>query len=189
MHVHLRYLAQQFLLAAFLFSVALLPRVLALGDFLTADEYRWLDRSRDFLIWIARGDLAATLRTGHPGVTTMWTGSMGILYKYWTRPPSAPDDLLAFVQQVSSEPIGAGYIAPIRFPTALLVSLFIVVYYMLLSRLFGDRRPGVVGALLLALNPFYIALSRVLHHDALAATFMALSLLPLLGYWFQSWSR
>jgi hypothetical protein len=119
----------------------------------------------------------------------MWTGSLGILYRYWTRPPSAPDDLLTFVRQVPHEPLEAAYVAPMRFPTVLLMSLFVVAFYALLSRLFDDRRVGVVAALLLALNPFHVALSRVLHHDALATAFMTLSLLPLLGYWLRGWSR
>ena len=35
-------------LAAFLFVLAFVPRVLDLGRFLTADEFLWADRSRNF---------------------------------------------------------------------------------------------------------------------------------------------
>ena len=62
-----------------LFIVALLPRLLELGVFLTSDEYRWLGRTRDFLLGILSRDWAATLQTGHPGVTTMWAGVAGYL--------------------------------------------------------------------------------------------------------------
>jgi hypothetical protein len=156
---------------------------------LTSDEYRWVGRSREFLAGLIAGDWGATLQTGHPGVTTMWTGSLGILYRYWTRPSSTPDDLLTFVQGVPNEPLDVAFIAPMRFPTVLLTSLLAVAVYLLVSRLFDDRRVGTVAALLLALNPFHIALSRILHHDALVTTFMTLSLLPLLGYWLRGWSR
>jgi hypothetical protein len=172
-----------------LFGVGLIPRLLALDTFLTSDEYRWLGRSRDFLAGLIAGDWGATLQTGHPGVTTMWTGSLGILYRYWTRPSSGPDDLLTFVQGVPNEPLDVAFMAPMRFPTVLLTSLLVVAVYLLVSRLFDDRRVGTVAALLLALNPFHIALSRILHHDALVTTFMTLSLLPLLGYWLRGWSR
>lgn len=172
-----------------LFAIGLLPRLLTLDAFLTADEARWLGRSRNFLIGILSQDWAATLQTGHPGVTTMWTGSLGILYKYLNRPPTAPNDLLVFVQQISSYPIDVGYVAPMRFPTALLTSLFLVAFYALVSRLFDDQQIGAIGALLLALNPFHIALSRVLHHHALASIFMTLTLLTWLGHWFKEWSR
>ena len=172
-----------------LFGVAFIPRLLALDTFLTSDEYRWVGRSREFLVGLIAGDWGATLQTGHPGVTTMWTGSLGILYRYWTRPSSAPDDLLTFVQGIPNEPLDVAFIAPMRFPTVLLTSLLVVAVYLLVSRLFDDRRVGTIAALLLALNPFHIALSRILHHDALVTTFMTLSLLPLLGYWLRGWSR
>lgn len=178
-----------FILPLLLFVTGLLPRLLALDAFLTADEFHWIARSREFLVGVLSKDWAATLQTEHPGVTTMWTGSIGILYKYWSRSPSVPDDLLTFVQQVPSYPPENAYIAPMRFPTVLLMSLFIVAFYGLLSRLFDDWRVGAGAALLLALNPFHIALSRVLHHDALATAFMTLSVLALIGYWLKVWSR
>jgi len=182
-------LGQTFLIPVLLFGIALVPRVLALDLFLTVDEYRWLGRSRDFLAGLIVGDWGATLQTGHPGVTTMWTGSLAILYRYWTRQSSASDDLLTFVRQVPNEPLDVAYIAPMRFPTVLLTSIFVVVFYVLVSRLFDDWRVGAVAALLLALDPHHIGLSRVLHQDALQTTFMLLSLLPLLGYWLKGWSR
>jgi 4-amino-4-deoxy-L-arabinose transferase-like glycosyltransferase len=176
------------LLSAFLFIIGFLPRVLGLSVFLTPDEFRWVSRSRDFLAGILTGNWAATLQTGHPGVTTMWTGSLGILYRYWMRPPLAPDNLLDFVRHVSEYPLPMSYVAPVRFPTVILTSLGIVVFFWLAARFF-DRRTALVAACLIALDPFYLALSRVLHHDALATTFMTLSLLPMIGYWLHGWRR
>ena len=183
------YVIQSFILPAFLFVVGLLPRLLTLNVLLTPDEARWLDRSRDFLVGILSRDWAATLQTGHPGVTTMWTGALGVLYRYLTRPTSMPDDLISFVHQVSTDPLDMTYIVPMRSPTVLLTSLFVVVFYFLVSRLTDDWRVGAFAALLLALDPFLIGLSRVLHHDALATTFMTLAMLSLLGYWLKGWSR
>lgn len=183
------YLAQlAFILPPFLFVIALLPRLLMLDAFLTPDESAWVRRSRDFFAGVLKQDWAVTRQTGHPGVTTMWTGSMGILYRYWTRPPSAPDDLLTFVQQVPSDPIHIGYIAPVRFPTVILTSLTVVAFFWFTARLF-DHRTALVASVLFALNPFHIAHSRVLHHDALATTFMTLSVLPMMGYWLHDWGR
>jgi len=176
------------LLSAFLFIIGFLPRVLALGAFLTPDEFRWVSRSRDFLAGVLSGNWAATLQTGHPGVTTMWTGSLGILYRYWMRSSSAPDNLLDFVRRVSEYPLPMSYVAPVRFPTVILTSLAIVVFFWLAARLF-DWRSALLAACLLALDPFYLALSRVLHHDALATTFMTLALLPMIGYWLHGWRR
>src|SRR5581483_5626533 len=62
--------------------VALLPRVLALGLFLTDDEANfWLARADVFLKALQSGDYAGTAITAHPGVTTMWLGAGGILLR------------------------------------------------------------------------------------------------------------
>jgi 4-amino-4-deoxy-L-arabinose transferase-like glycosyltransferase len=171
-----------------LLVLGLTPRLLELGTFLTPDEFHWVRRSRDFLIGVLQQDWGATLQTGHPGVTTMWTGSLGILYRYLVRPSTAPHDLLTFVQRVPSDPISAAYLVPVRLPTALLTALSLVVVFLLARRLF-DQRVALVASCLLALNPFYLGLSRVLHHDALATMFMTLSLLPMIGTWVYGWKR
>ncbi|KPV52616.1 hypothetical protein SE17_14395, partial [Kouleothrix aurantiaca] len=59
---------------------ALLPRVFTLDRPLTVDEaYFWQNRSAAFLQALTSGNFADTIITGHPGVTTMWLGSLGIL--------------------------------------------------------------------------------------------------------------
>jgi hypothetical protein len=90
-----------------LFLLALAVRLPALGQFLTPDEFLWVDRSRNFLAGLLNSayvcespanhtgfeqavGLACTLRTGHPGVTTMWTGSFGILLRYLADQAPAP---------------------------------------------------------------------------------------------------
>src|SRR5688572_4555370 len=63
----------------FIGVVALVPRVLELGRFITDDEANfWLNRSDIFLKAMQSGDYAATAITTHPGVTTMWLGAAGI---------------------------------------------------------------------------------------------------------------
>src|SRR5262245_46858993 len=58
---------------------ALLPRVLGLADFITTDEaYHWIARTERFADAVADRRWAATLQTGHPGVTLMWLGSLGL---------------------------------------------------------------------------------------------------------------
>jgi len=184
--------------------LALAIRLLALGQFLTPDEYLWADRSRNFLAGLldpayvcespanhtgfaqAVG-LACTLRTGHPGVTTMWTGSLGILLRYLAE--GMPGSLFDYVIAVQTNPLDAGLIAPLRLPTAVLTSLWVALLYWLVWRLFGDWRVALAAGLLLALDPFHAALSRVIHHDALATTFMTLSLLTALIYWVRRASR
>ncbi|MCK6626306.1 MAG: glycosyltransferase family 39 protein [Anaerolineae bacterium] len=190
------YHTSPFLASLFLFLLALIPRLPDLGRFLTADEFLWIDRSRNFLAgltnpayqcdsvveswqFMAQG-LACTLRTGHPGVTTMWTGSFGFLLRWlWDGRPGPLHD---YVVAVATNPVDASFIAPERLGTVLLTSLWVVAVYWLARRLFGEAI-ALLGATLMALDPFHIALSRVIHHDALGTTFMTLSVLCAFIYW------
>jgi hypothetical protein len=114
----------------------------------------------------------------------MWAGSLGLLIHYWET-ASREVDLRTFLLSlpVYTDP---SMIAPIRLPLAIAGALFVPLLYVLLKRLF-DQRLAMITALLVALHPFHIALSRVLHHDALNTTFMVLSLLTLTGYWLRDW--
>jgi 4-amino-4-deoxy-L-arabinose transferase-like glycosyltransferase len=173
-----------------LFVLALVPRTLALNAFLTPDERRWLDRSVKFLAALLYQDWAGTLRKGHPGVTTMWTAVAGLTSKYlfdaWSGGVSVSrPSLLEFLSGVPTDRVTLDYLAAIRFPTALLTSAFVVALYFLVGKLFG-RKVAFLSAVLVALDPFYLAHSRLLHHDALVATFMTLSLLSFLVYLSQT---
>ena len=179
--------------------IALAVRLPGLGTFFTADEFLWVDRSRNFLGGLLSSDfgcllpfedqtnqlpgqgLACTLRTGHPGVITMWTGSLGIWLQWLTTPAELRGTLLEFVQQLPTNPVDQATIAPVRLPGALLTSLFVGLFYLLLCRLFAAEIAFLTG-LLIALNPFHIALSRVLHHDALSTNFIIASALSLIIY-------
>jgi 4-amino-4-deoxy-L-arabinose transferase-like glycosyltransferase len=179
-----------------------MPRLPDLGRFLTADEFLWVDRSRNFLAgltdpayqcdsvveawnFVAQG-LACTLRTGHPGVTTMWTGSFGFLLRWLG--DGRPGSLHDYVVAVETNPLDASFIAPERLGTVLITSLWVVAVYWLARRLFGPPI-ALLGALLIALDPFHIALSRVIHHDALSTTFMTLSILCAFIYWGERGQR
>ncbi len=187
-----------------LVAVALAVRLPGLGTFLTPDEFLWVDRSRNFLAGLldpgficeseslhtgleqAQG-MACTLRTGHPGVTTMWMGSLGIMVRYLA--DGAPESLLNYTVDLRTNPLDARLIAPARLPSTILISLALIPIAWLTGYLFGDRRVGFLAGLLLALDPFHAALSRVIHHDALAATFMTLAVLTALLYWVRHRSR
>lgn len=182
--------------------MALAVRLPGLGGFVTFDESRWLNRSRWFLTGLifpaqecppvnwgrdfATHGLGCTLQIGYPGVTTMWAGSLGLLTYYWQIANSTGDDLLAFLIGLPIFKLDPTIIVPMRLPLAIAGALFVPLFYLLLRRLFSGR-VALLAALIVALHPFHIALSRILHHDALTATFMTLSLLSLLGYWLRGW--
>jgi hypothetical protein len=131
-------------ISAVLFLLALIPLLADLGRFLTADEFLWVDRSRNFLAgllnpayqcttvvekWQFAEGLACTLRTGHPGVTTMWTGSLGLVLAWLAE--GRERSLYEYVTTVSTNPLDPTLIAPERFGTVLITSIWVVVVFWL----------------------------------------------------------
>ncbi|MEN6479384.1 MAG: glycosyltransferase family 39 protein [Anaerolineales bacterium] len=153
------------------------------------DEPAWVLRSVNFLLALRNGDLAQTLQTGHPGVTTMWAGALSLNWHRlvtgrvsWAALEHAAT--IRFPEQVQDA-------AALRELTALLPyakpgiwlanALVVVGLYLLLSRLL-TRRMALVAGVALSLSPYYTALGRLLHLDALCAGCMLLSLLAALLY-------
>jgi hypothetical protein len=156
-------------MSALIFLAALLPRVISLGTFITADESRWMSRSLNFYDALLHCDWIGTYQTSHPGVVTMWlAGATLTAYQK-----------LASLRLVSWD--YNGYLFAGAFPIALAVSVCVLIVFFLLKKLFG-RRIAVLGALFIALDPFLISYSRVIHLDALLAMFMTISALLLVVY-------
>jgi hypothetical protein len=183
-------LAQRLVYVA-LFLIAFMPRVLALDVFVAPDEGKWIYRSAYFLHSFLAGDLARMTSVAAtpdvevlaPAVPTMATGALGLLAKYWFDDDSKPATLPDYLQTISAktEKIPLDVYPWTRLPTVLLTSLAVPAFYFLLSKLMGSG-PALLAALLLALDPFFIGLSRVIHHDALVSIFIVFSLLALLVY-------
>ena len=173
-----------------IFLLALLPRVINLGAFVTPDERRWLERSADMVTALRTGDWSLSYHSGNPaGIITKWLGMIGIQGRYILHRMGWPADLdpgLAasqnmdsFLEAIRKQPQNILDVLPAaRLPLAVLTALMVVAAYLLIRRLWGER-VGLVAALLLALGPFFLAHSRVLHQDALVAGFVTLSLLAL----------
>jgi 4-amino-4-deoxy-L-arabinose transferase-like glycosyltransferase len=154
---------------------ALLPRVLDLGAFPDSDERNfWLGRSHEFLQALQSGSFADTAISTHPGVTTMWLGSAGILLRRalleWGLVDAMPYSLLLTLM---------------RLPVALAHTAGVLVGYALLRRMF-PLALATLAALLWATDPFVIAYSRILHVDGLSTTFATLCLLAAAAYWHHS---
>ncbi|HWQ14853.1 MAG TPA: glycosyltransferase family 39 protein [Roseiflexaceae bacterium] len=156
------------LASAAIFFAALLPRALDLGGFLTLDEANfWLARSEAFLAALRRGDWAATAISTHPGVTTMWLGAAGLLLREALVDPGLlPGDFPTAL-------------ALMRLPGAIVHAAAVALGYLLLRRMLPTGA-ALLAALLWAADPFVVAYSRLLHVDALAGTFITLSLLAAL---------
>ncbi len=169
--------ARHSLFSILLFLLAFLPRAIQP----VSRPLVWYLRSAHFIEAVLAGDWANTVYSEHPGVALMWPAGIG-LKLYWTLSGVAP---AAHTVPTDFEPIHffgpvpAAEIAAALTPLALLIALGIVGIYLMLRRLF-DEPTATVAGLLLALSPYYLAQSKVLHLDALLATLMLLSALALL---------
>ena len=144
-----------------LFAVASVPRLFSLGDHWTSDERGWLDHSTVFMTAVEMGAFAETLVTFHPGVITIW---LAALRTFFTDPHISVQGL-----------------ALARWFIGIALLIGIGVAAMLLYRLFG-RWVALIGATFLSFSPLFLAQSRRVHTDALAAIFVLLTVLSLLLY-------
>jgi hypothetical protein len=167
------------LLSLALFLMALLPRAIGLGVFATADEAKWVYRSAQFLGALLRGDPAGTVVNLTPAVTTTWLGSTGLAAYYGLHQAELGmsfADWLALLPEFRAD---LDVLVAVRWPMVLLTSAGVVVFYLLARRAMAEW-VALLFVLLLALDPHFIALSRVLGHDAPAGLFVGLSLLGFL---------
>ena len=138
----------------------------------------WYERSAAFWGALMDGDLAATYQSYHPGVTTMWIAGVG-MESYLAFHGRSPADIVSLPSEQPSPQSPAA-----RAGTAalsLVISLSIVGICVLLSRM-TDATTALIAGGLLALDPFYVAQSKMIHVDALLSSFMVLSALFLIRH-------
>jgi hypothetical protein len=160
------------------------PRGLLLDRFVTIDENKWVTRSANFYTALAQGDFADTFQQEHPGVTTMWAGTGGLVrrfpaYKDISPGQVEPDEYRRLLETQGYsvvELLAAG-----RFFMVLANTIALSLAFLFARRLLG-LLPAFVGFLLIALDPFHTAHSRFLHLDALLSSFLLLALLAFLSF-------
>jgi hypothetical protein len=178
--------------AGVLLVLALAPRVLALSRFITWDELFWTRAALKFNREIDGADWRDTYIIGQPGVVTMWLGTLAVRARSTLAPAGAWDEALAAGQLKYRDDDQATLRRLVNLwrglplVTALFSSLAIVAAWLLLRGPWGDG-PALAGAVLLAVEPFFIAHSRVLALDAVLASLCLLSLACLVRY--AAWSR
>ena len=156
-----------------LLLAALLPRVVAFGALTNPDELRWLERSVAFYDALQRGDWGATLEAFHPGIVPAWGFGAALCARYGL------EQLRAW-QATGALPLAELARTALLFPVFLSV-LTVLVVYGLVRRLAG-REAAFYGALLLALEPYYLAFSHAIHLDLTQASLMIVAALLWLNY-------
>lgn len=173
----------------FLFLLALLflaPRLPELNRFVTDDERKWLVRSGNFYQAISAGEWANTFQREHPGVMVMWAGTAGFLWRDPAYAREVPGQLgwtelevEPFLRARGHEPMEL--LAAGRGVLVGLITLVLLAAAWVAARLMGWAA-AFAGLAFVALDPFHIALSRLLHLDGLVSSLMLLAVLLALLY-------
>jgi 4-amino-4-deoxy-L-arabinose transferase-like glycosyltransferase len=178
-----RFIGSLFVLL-FLVAAFVIPRIVNLGTFVTADEPTWARRAASFYYALGEHAYPETYLTGHPGVITMWAGvaAFQLQFPHYQKVGqfTLGDTKLLQIFQKHGPPL-MEYIATARMAVVVAVSISMLVGLYFARLLFGNTL-AILAFLLIAFDPFYVAHSRFLHTNGMLATFMFVSILAFQYY-------
>ena len=163
---------------AIIFLVAFLPRILHP----VSQTPVWGDRAFHFSHAVLEQSWEETYTRYHPGVTLMWLS--GTTLQIFSQQHGNLTGAQLLGDDFTRPGILSNSVQAAVLPLAAVIALCIGFMYRLLSRLV-DKRIALTAVCLLALNPFHIAYSQVVHVDGLLSMFMLFSALFLLNYAFS----
>ncbi|MCB9140120.1 MAG: phospholipid carrier-dependent glycosyltransferase [Caldilineaceae bacterium] len=171
-----------------LFLTAWLPRTMSLDAFVTPDERKWLARSANFYLALNEHDLAATFQTEHPGVTVMWIGALGwrtTFPDYVDRTPGSMSDI-RLEEWLAEDGVHTPLeiLAGARRWMVLAIAGLLTLAFLPLRRLFGAPTAALM-TLFLALDPYFVALTRLLHLDGLLTVLAVLAVSSFLAWLYR----
>ncbi len=170
--------SQRFRIWALVFLIFLLAFILRV-IYPVSRPLVWSDRAFHFMNAVGEQNWIGTYKRYHPGVSIMWLAGIPLRLFSVANGGLTADQMLGVAPTQPGTLVNALQVAVL--PVVFVISLCIALTYPLLRRLAGHRI-ALAGALFLALDPFYIGYSKVVHPDALLATFMLMSALFLLTY-------
>lgn len=144
-----------------IFLLACLPRVFTLDAFISPDEEQWVRNTVGFKEALQTGEFKGLYQQPHPGITTMWVASMTI----------------------DSEDWGVR-----RLPQALVLSVLVAAVTYVAVQVWGWGIGTSIGVLV-ALDPHFIAHSRVMAMDAFLSIFLLLGALAHLKWLYSREKR
>jgi hypothetical protein len=163
----------------------LTPRLADIGQYSVADEGHWLLFSANFYYALSTGDFAHTYQREHPGVLPMWAGTASFLLNYpgyrgiGPGYPGSIEEIEAILKEHGQSPLKLLNTAK-SFMAVFNVLALVLAFWMLkkLVRLW----PALGTVLLIGWDPFYLALSRLLHLDGLLSSLVMLSVVAFWVY-------
>lgn len=150
--------------------VALIPRVIpSSGVYLNVDAAgHWITRTKTFLLGLTSGNVGMLAPSGHPGVPLMWLTSIGEVFLQHTQ-----------AYRWFTDPI-VGYLTILKLPVIIATAVLATLVWWIGRKVLP--RPLAAGlALLLALDPLFLAFSRYLQLDALLTGFITLGVIAWWG--------
>jgi hypothetical protein len=167
-------------LVALCIVIGLAARFYGLNLADTSDEGYWLQRSVVFGNAVLAGDFGATYRSGHPGVTVMWAGLIGIGPE---RVRQHAGEVSLTAPSIEAAPDTLRLMRSARTTVAVIAAGLFGLAVLLAGRLLGP--PGYLGGVLLAADPYTVGMTRLLHVDALLTPLLLVSVLAGLVYWLR----
>ncbi len=168
--------------------VIFIPRIPALDTFVTVDEATWLMRSGNFYYALTHQELEKTVSAYHPAVTTMWTGTLGILAEfpeyrgqgqsYFIKEWKFKDFLLEFEQNPLE------ILETSRFFTVVINGTLIFILFHLARKILGLLSASLI-ILFLSFDPYFLGHTRILAHEGMMSSFMLVSLFAMLVYFHE----
>ncbi|HZO28854.1 MAG TPA: glycosyltransferase family 39 protein [Chloroflexota bacterium] len=167
-----------------IFLTAFVARLLASDVVITADEDNWMRRAGGFTYGLLNGQFGRTYQNGHPGVTTMWVAMLTL----------GPERMVQYADRVHGQRLVGrvpGFwdaLVDARPGFALVTAALVTLIAGLVWRLFGPL-VGALSGLLVGLEPFYLAISQLVHMDAILSGCMVASVLAALVTWTRGGGR
>lgn len=159
------------------FILLILLRLPNLGfDSFNTDVWRWKSRIYDFGTGISTANFEKTLQMYHPGVTLMWVGFFAV--KIYNLHSKIFNGGLPTNNEVETI-FGLNFLQ--TFLIALVISFSLTLIFHILKKHFGTRY-SFLAIIFMSLEPFYSALTRVVHLEGLMSTFMLVSFIGLYDY-------
>jgi 4-amino-4-deoxy-L-arabinose transferase-like glycosyltransferase len=161
-----------------IFLASFVARMLAHDVVITADEDNWMRRAGGFTWGLLNGQVGRTYQNGHPGVTTMWVAMLTL----------GPERMVQYADRVHEQRLVGrvdGFwdaLVDARPGFALATALLVTLIAGLSWRLFGPL-VGALTGLLVGFEPFYLAISQLVHMDAILSGCMVASVLAALVRW------
>jgi len=168
-----------------LISAILLPRIIELDRFVTVDEPAWLIFSSNFYYALGQRDFEKTVYDYHPGVTTMWIVTAGILTYF----PQFRGQGQGYIEKYRDyDQVFAAFdkyplelLKKSRLISILTISMLLIISYGLLRRLHGEAI-AFVAIFLVAFDPYFLGHSRLLNHEGMMSSLLLASMLAALVF-------